>query len=895
MLSMRALALFCLVAAAQANVIGLDFGTDSMKIALVAPGSPLEIVTNFQSKRKTPTCITFYRGERMFGSDSYALMARKPELTFTKTYRMLGRSIEHPQVNEIVKNQYFPYEVYTNETTNGACVKQKEQGFDETYYTPEELMSMMMQHAKDITSSFGGQTIKDCVITVPAHFTQHERRALYTAAEIADLRILTLMEENTAAALHYGIDRVFENPHTILYYNMGASSVQVSVVTYSSYGVKEGGKNKTIGQFEVVGKAWDHSLGGFNFDIKLAELLADRFNEAWGKKASGKGKDLKDFVRPMTRLRLEANKIKEVLSANNEFPVRAEQLHAEVDLNTKVTRAEFEAACESLFARLTAPIDMALAMANITIDQVNAVELLGGGVRMPRVKKTIDDYFKASKIEVGQHINGDEAMALGAAFRAANLSTAFRVRKVGVSDISNFGVQVQMENLGSTSKKSGGFLSGLFGKSKEEKKVGDEAEGEPWIKKTGLYKVKASVPARPKTVAFQHDQDILCRIEYDSTAGSNSLPEGTSNLLAVYNITGITEFAEENSGKGLGLPKIHLSFALDSSGIVLLSKAEATIELPPDKDDDEEKKEAPADGSISPEASSTEPNNTTDAEAPSSAEANDTTSTDTKKDAKDGKDKKKDAKKKDKKKVKKDKTLRRILTIQENINVLTPPVWTHSQVLSAKARLRALDAADKARRDREAALNDLEGYIYKVKNRFEDEAEALSSVSTPEQREEIEKLCSTASEWLEEDGHKAELSDFKAKLKDISDAAEMVFSRYSELKKRPAAVKQAMDLLVSARAAVNIWNETHPQITEEEKEKFLEAVTAAEMWMEKSTTSQEAKKPHEQPAFHSKEVKPITDAVALKMQTLLKKPKPKPAPIAKEVRSSFAVTLLYIP
>ena len=120
--------------------------------------------------------------------------------------------------------------------------------------------------------------------------------------------------------------------------------------------VKEGGKNKTVGQFEVVGKGWDSSLGSFSFDLRLADLLAVRFNEAWNKKASGKGKDLRDFPRPMTRLRVEAVKIKEVLSANNDIPVKAEQLHAETDLNTKVSRADLEGACEDLFARLTLPV-----------------------------------------------------------------------------------------------------------------------------------------------------------------------------------------------------------------------------------------------------------------------------------------------------------------------------------------------------------------------------------------------------------------------------------------------------------------------------------------------------------------------------------------------------------
>lgn len=648
------------------------------------------------------------------------------------------------------------------------------------------------------------------------------------------------------------------------------------------------------------------SAGGFNFDIKLAELLAERFNEAWGKKASGKGKDLKDFVRPMTRLRLEANKIKEVLSANMDFPVRAEQLHAETDLNTKVTRAEFEAACESLFARITGPIDVALAMANISVDQINAVELLGGGVRMPRVKKTLDDYFKASKVEVGQHINGDEAMALGAAFRAANLSTAFRVRKVGVNDVSSFGVSVQMENLGTGIKKSGGFFGGLF-KGKEDKKdATKDAEGEVWHKKTALYGAKSSVPAKPKTVAFQHDQDILCRVEYDSTKAGNDLPEGTSNLLAVYNITGIAEFAEENAGKGLGPPKIHLSFNLDSSGLVLLSKAEATIELPPDKDEEDPvKKEdaVPASGDEAPlkeegkEASSSDSEtdaasasaNAADAEAsPASPEKTETTGDikpESKEDKKGKKEDKKKPKAKKEKKVKKDRTLRRVLTINENLSMLTPPIWALPQIQEARSRLKALDLADKARRDREAALNDLEGYIYKVKNRLDDDEKELKKISTDEQREEVRALCSTTQEWLDEEGGAADTKTFKAKQSAISKMAEPVFSRYSELKKRPEAVASATKLLTDVRVTVARWNETHPQITEAEKEAFLVIVDKAEEWIKNSTAAQDEKKSHEEPAFHSKEVKPQMDAVAAKMQVLVKKPKPKPVPV-KEVNET---------
>jgi hypoxia up-regulated 1 len=528
-------------------------------------------VNNFQSKRKTPTCITFYRGERMFGSDSYALMGRKPELTFSNIYRMVGRTPEHPVMREF-SQQYFPYEMYANETTGATTFK-----VADTHYTPEELMALILQHVNDMSQAHGGKVIKDCVITVPSSFTQHEKEAVFTAADIADLKVLTLIEENTAAALHYGLDRTFEEPTNVLYFNMGAGTTQVSIVTYSSYTAKEAGKNKTIGQFEVVGKAWDGSLGGHNFDVRLAELLADRFNEAWHKKASGKGQDLKDFKLPMTKLRLQANKVKEILSANAEFPVKAEQLHADVDLNTKVTRAEFEEACEDLFARITGPIDAALRKANLTLYDIKAVELLGGGVRMPRVKKILDGYFAESQVEIGQHLNGDEAMAMGAAFKAANLSTSFRVRKVGATDITSFGVAVRLNLLPAspdTAAESGGggLFGNLFGGASKsaaaaapapapaaaensERNTVDGAEDATttssgsssgsdsgvWSKFTALFPSGSAMPSKTKTVAFQHDRDISCQLEYDD---SESLPAGTHSLIASYNITGVAAFAK---------------------------------------------------------------------------------------------------------------------------------------------------------------------------------------------------------------------------------------------------------------------------------------------------------------------------------------------------------------
>lgn len=994
---------------ALSDVIGLDFGSDSMKVALVQPGKPIEIVTNFQSKRKTPTCITFYKGERMFGSDSFALMPRKPELSFTLFNRMLGRGVEDPLVKE-VSGQYFPYEVYSY--TNATATEEAAAGADRSapaegslvirqvpdasqkkkplaegevaaevpYNSPEELMAMMMRHANDITLGHGGKKVKDVVITVPSYYTQHERIAIQNAAEIADLRVLSLVEENTAAALHYGIDRVYEEPYTVLFYNMGSSSVQVSVVKYHSYPVKEGGKNKSVGQFEVLGKGWDRSLGGFNFDVKLAELLADKFNTAWSKKKNyPAGGDLRNFVVPMTKLRAQANKVKEVLSANPEFPVRAEQLHAEVDLNTRVTRQEFEDLCEDLFERVTSPIDQALEMAGIGLDQVNAVELLGGGVRMPKVKKMIDDYFvsitkakpddaekNVTKVEVGQHLNGDEAMAMGAAFRAANLSSSFRVRKVGMFDRQVYGIGVQLNTLfgdelasEDDSESLLGSLGGMFSSKKEktEEEIAAEAalkaEKAAWQKSTPIYAPHSLLPGKTKTVAITHDEDILCSVSYD-VEGENKLqlPEGASKLLSVFNITGIKAFAKEHAAKELGVPKVLLTFSLDGSGVVSLSKAEAVLDLPKlpepveeEKDEEEEAKEeevadkkftddgepiddaaaaaaAAADKKEKADSDSTEPSaekkeegdkGTDEAAAAGDEkkddaatvdgeekkEGDDASAADSEKDkadkdkeaeakkAKDAAKKKakekadrkraKEAKKRAAKKAQDENVLRVALKVNENFHVVSPPHMSPAQLEQSKAKLEALDAADEARRQREAALNELEAFIYSTKNRLLEDETELSKVSTEEQRQAVLNMGEQLEEWLyDAEAKDADVTVFKGKHKELRKLYNPIIDRHSEAKARPEAVALATKNLEMVKAKVANWTETRTWITEDEKDKVLELVVLAEKWIEEKQEAQEALEPHVSPAFHSLDVPKQLKSLAIAFDALAKKKKPEP-------------------
>jgi hypoxia up-regulated 1 len=288
-------------------------------------------------------------------------------------------------------------------------------------------------------------------------------------------------------------------------------------------------------------------LGGFNFDMKIVELLANRFNKILNSKTKFQNDDVRLHVRPMTRLRLEAVKIKEVLSANPEYPVKIEQLYGDFDLITKITRSDFETECNDLFNRLTIPITKAIESASITLDNITSVELIGGGVRVPKIKKLLEEYFKPSKLEVGQHLNGDEAMALGAAFRAANLSTSFKVRKIGHSDYNNFGISIKLESLSDDS----------------------------WNKSAEIFPAKSLFSSKIKTVTFPYDKDVICNIFYTDV---NILPQGTSATISTFNITGVTKFAQ-NIDSNYSFPKVHLSFSLENDGVVLLTKAEVTSDF----------------------------------------------------------------------------------------------------------------------------------------------------------------------------------------------------------------------------------------------------------------------------------------------------------------------------
>merc|ERR1711871_1289740 len=493
-------------------------------------------------------------------------------------------------------------------------------------------------------------------------------------------------------------------------------------------------------------------------------------------------------------------------------------------------------------------------------------------------------------------------MALGAAFRAANLSTAFRVRKVGSSDISSFGVRVKLESLNKDEAKGRGVF-GLFNGKKDDSK-------DYWEKQTSVFSVKSPVPSKTKTLAFNHDNDILCRIEYETH--HKDVPP----LLGVFNITGISEFAKDTVAKGLGVPKVHLSFSLDSSGVVALNKAEATVELPVEPEADaepevEEEAEAAAAATTSDSTADAERSTETRTEHETSTEtedaatekehvSTDSTSTDAdakdkgeskdgesqedsekaskekqQKDKKDKKDKKGRKKKKDTK-IKKDNMLRKTLKVADNPELISPVLWTPSKIAEARGRLKALTAADELRRKKEAANNELEAFIYSIRGKFVEDEEVLATVSTEEQRNAVVDMASQLEEWLYDDGRNAELADYKAKHLGLKEISNPILERLYEKDARPKAVEDVRATMVKLEGKIEAWNDTMPHITEEEKEKISTMIEDVKVWIDGKLEEQEKLEAYEDPAFKSTQVELQLKPVLSMYQKLYKKPKPKP-------------------
>ncbi|GIZ39863.1 hypothetical protein CKM354_000323000 [Cercospora kikuchii] len=388
-------------------VIGIDLGTTYSCVGIMKGGN-VEILVNDQGNRITPSWVAWNDDERLVGDAAKNQFASNPHRTVFDIKRLIGRKYEEKDVQKDIK--HFPYKVVNK--GGQPRVKVDVKGEEKTF-TPEEISSMILGKMKEVAESYLGETVTNAVVTVPAYFNDAQRAATKDAGTIAGLNVLRVVNEPTAAALAYGLDKT-DKERQIIVYDLGGGTFDVSILTVDQ------------GVFEVQATAGDTHLGGEDFD----QRIVDYFTKSYNKKHST---DITKNAKTMGKLKREVEKAKRSLSSQMSTKIEIEAFHEGNDFSETLTRAKFEELNNDLFKKTLKPVEQVLKDAKLKKSDIDDIVLVGGSTRIPKVQAMLEEFFgkKASK-----GINPDEAVAFGAAVQGGVLSGEAAASEVVLMDVN---------------------------------------------------------------------------------------------------------------------------------------------------------------------------------------------------------------------------------------------------------------------------------------------------------------------------------------------------------------------------------------------------------------------------------------------------------------------------
>ncbi|TWU73092.1 ATPase with role in protein import into the ER [Metarhizium rileyi] len=390
------------------TVIGIDLGTTYSCVGVMQKGK-VEILVNDQGNRITPSYVAFTDEERLVGDSAKNQAAANPERTIYDIKRLIGRKFDEKLVARDIK--HYPYKVVSKE--NKPVVKVQDRGTEKTF-TPEEISAMILGKMKEVAEAYLSKKVTHAVVTVPAYFNDNQRQATKDAGVIAGLNVLRVVNEPTAAAIAYGLDKT-EGERQIIVYDLGGGTFDVSLLSIDQ------------GVFEVLATAGDTHLGGEDFDQRVIDHFAKSYNK--------KNKvDVTKDAKAMGKLKREAEKAKRTLSSQMSTRIEIEAFFEGNDFSETLTRAKFEELNMDLFKKTLKPVEQVLKDANVKKTEIDDIVLVGGSTRIPKVQSLIEEYFGGKKASKG--INPDEAVAFGAAVQAGVLSGEEGTEEIVLMDVN---------------------------------------------------------------------------------------------------------------------------------------------------------------------------------------------------------------------------------------------------------------------------------------------------------------------------------------------------------------------------------------------------------------------------------------------------------------------------
>jgi molecular chaperone DnaK len=481
----------------MAKIIGIDLGTTNSCVAVMEGNEPV-VIANDEGRRTTPSVVAFLKnGERKVGDPAKRQAITNPQNTITSVKRFMGR--RHDEVTEEIT--HWGYKVVKGDNNTVRI------DIDGRLYTPQEISAMVLQKMKKTAEDYLGHEVNEAVITVPAYFNDAQRQATKEAGEIAGLNVRRIVNEPTAAALAYGLDKD-KHDHKVAVFDLGGGTFDISILEMGD------------GVFEVKSTNGDTHLGGDDFDKVIMDWLADEFKK-------DEAIDLRKDPMALQRLKEASEKAKVELSSSSETEINLPYITA-VDgvpkhLVKKLSRAKFEQLADGLFQRCLRPCEQAVKDAGMNISEINEVILVGGSTRIPKVQEIVEKFF-GKKPHKG--VNPDEVVAVGAAIQGAVLTG--EVKDVLLLDVTPLTLGIET-------------LGGVL---------------------TPMIQANTTIPTK-KTEVYSTASDNQPGVQIHVLQGERSLAKDNKSL-GVFNLDGIPPAPR-------GVPQIEVTFDIDANGLIHVS------------------------------------------------------------------------------------------------------------------------------------------------------------------------------------------------------------------------------------------------------------------------------------------------------------------------------------